>query len=275
MPASKISEIELEGSFPPLIVLGTGMPRESSHATGVGLDHWGDSFPSTHWSILLDENASGPATERLLARVCEGYWYPLYAYLRKRGRSSQDAQDLTQGFLCKLLENDGMANASPERGRLRSYLLAGLKNYENDVRKWDQAEKRGGGKIPLSIEEERAEKRYQNEPADGLTPEKLFDREWAMAFLQDVITQLKAEYEDQGKPEIFAELKEFISVKPEKNTYPHLAEKLGVSEGNVRVMVNRLRKRYKSIILDNIAQTVNSPEEVDAELQYLMGTFSD
>ena len=103
--------------------------RDHGHPTGVGLGNWGDSFPSTHWSILLDERAQGSATGEFLERICDRYWYPLYAYLRRRGRSSEDAQDLTQGFLCKLLENDGLAKASPERGRFRFYLLGALKHY--------------------------------------------------------------------------------------------------------------------------------------------------
>ncbi len=156
-----------------------------------------------------------------------------------------------------------------------AYLLGALKHYENDVRKIDSAEKRGGGKIPLSIEEELAEQRYQNEPAAGLTPEKLFDREWAVALLQDVIGRLQGEYERQGKSEVFENLSEFLSAKPEKKTYPRLAEKLGVSEGNLRVIVNRMRKRYRDLLVESIVQTVDSPEEVDAELDYLFSSFSD
>ena len=251
------------------------MSRESDHLTGVGLDHWGDNFPSTHWSILLDRKVASPATQELLERVCDHYWYPLYAYLRKRVRSSHDAQDLVQGFLCKMLEKDGLANARPDRGRFRSYLLGGLKHYVNDVRKHDTAEKRGGGKPTLSIEEEMAEERYQNEPAEGLTAERLFDREWAMALLQDVIGRLRGEYERRPKTEVFENLSQFLSSKPENKTYPLLAEKLGVSEGNVRVIVNRMRKRYRELLVEGIAQTVDSPEEVDAELEYLFSSFSD
>ena len=251
------------------------MSRDDNHLTGVGLDNWGDHFPSTHWSILLEEGSADSATQRLLTRVCDRYWYPLYAYLRKRGHSSHDAQDLAQGFLCKMLENDGLAMASPERGRFRSYLLGALKHFENDRRKYDQAEKRGSGRAPVSIEEELAEERYQNEPADNLTPEKVFDREWALALLQEVIDQLKTEYHQQGKADVFEALSDYLSVKPEKSTYPQIAESLGVSAGNVRVMVNRMRKRYKSILTETISQTVDSEEDIQKELQYLFSTFSD
>ena len=174
-----------------------------------------------------------------------------------------------------MLENDGLAMATPERGRFRSYLLGALKHYENDRRKHDHAEKRGGGKLPVSIEEELAEERFKNEPADHLTPEKLFDREWALALLQEVVDQLRVEYHQQGKSNVFEALSDYLSVKPEKSTYPSIAESLGVSEGNVRVMVNRMRKRYKVILTETIAQTVDSPEKVDVELQYLFSTFSE
>ena len=252
------------------------MSRSDDQLTGVGLNHWGDGFPSTHWSILLEENESeDSATQRLLTRICDRYWYPLYAYLRKRGHSSHDAQDLAQGFLCKMIENDGLALASPERGRFRSYLLGALRHYENDRRKHDYAEKRGGGKVPVSIDEELAEERYKNEPAENLTPEKLFDREWALSLLQEVIDQLKAEYHQQGKADAFAALNDYLSVKPEKSTYPRIAESLNVSTGNVRVMVNRMRNRYKAILTETIAQTVDSEDDVTKELRYLFSTFSD
>lgn len=262
-------------SPPPSPDPSSGEPDFPPHATGVGLEHWGDQFPSTHWSLLLDDQAPENATQRLLSRICDRYWYPLYAYLRKRGRTSQDAQDLTQGFLCKMLENDGLANLARERGTFRSYLLGALKHYENDERKRERAEKRGGGKAHLSIEQTLAEERYRNEPAHDLSPEKLFDREWAMALLQDVIDQLKTEYVRQGKASVFDTLSEYLTVKPDKGTYPQIASQLGVSEGNVRVMVNRLRQRYKRLLKEVITQTVDSPDDVRDELNYLFSTFSN
>lgn len=251
------------------------MSPENPHRTGVGLDHWGEAFPSTHWSVMLgDSAASRSFTLRFLEKFSHHYWYPLYAYLRKRGHTSQDAQDLIQGFMCKMAENDGLKNASPECGRFRSFLLAALKHFENDVRKRDTAQKRGSGKPLVSIEEDLAEERYRGELADNTTPEKLFDRGWATALLQDVIDQLRQEYCGQGKANVFEVLNEFLTVKPDKGTYPGIAESLGVSEGNVRVLVNRMRGRYKAILTSTITDMVGSPAEVDEELRYLFSTFS-
>ncbi len=230
-------------------------------------------FPSTHWSVLLSGKPKGEATQQMLQHLCNRYWYPLYAYLRKRGYSSHDAQDFTQGFLCRLLEKNGLAQVDPVRGKFRSYLLGGLNHYVLDVHKFNRAEKRGGGTIAISIEEELAEQRYQNEPADHLTPEKLFDRAWASALLQDVVDHLKNEYIRKGKERIFAALGDYITVRPDKGTYAGIASKLSLSEDNVRVLVKRIRERYRALLREKVADTVNASDDVDTEIRYLLGAF--
>lgn len=246
----------------------------ASHPTGVGLDHWGDSFPSTHWSLVIDGAGEDSATQRMLERLCGRYWYPLYAYLRKRGCPSQDAQDFTQGFFAKMLEGDGLAKADRNRGRFRSYMIGAMNHFLSDERAKANAQKRGGGRKPVSIDEELAERRFRNEPVDDLSPEKLFDREWALALLQDVYERLQAGYARQGKARAFEVLGEFLTAKPDKGTYPVLAERLGTSPGNVRVMVTRLRERYQRVLRETIAETVSSPDEVEAELKHLLGAFA-
>jgi len=250
--------------------------RHSSpaHVTGVGLDYWGDAFPSTHWSIVLDDPGENSATQRMLERLCTRYWYPLYAYLRKRGYSTHDAQDYTQGFFSKMLEADGLAKVDRNRGRFRSYMIGAMNHFLSDERQKTKALKRGGGRALISIDEELAEERFKNEPADTLTPEILFDREWALALLKDVYERLETEYAKLGKGEIFEVLGEFLTVKPEKGTYPKLALRLGVSPGNVRVMVTRIRSRYQSVLRETIGETVSSPEEIESELGHLLSSFS-
>ena len=249
-------------------------PQDRAELTGVGLDNWGDSFPSTHWSIIFDEREEETATQRMLERLCSQYWYPVYAYLRKRGYSSHDAQDYTQGFFSKMLEGDGLAQARPDRGRFRSYIIGAVKHHLSGERKKANAEKRGGGKRIISIDEEMAEKRFQSEPADHLTPEHVFDREWALALLQDVINRLSYEYAKQNKSKIFDVLSEFLTAKPDRGTYPLIAEQLSVSEGNVRVMVNRIRSRYRNILKEAISEMVDDAEDVESELQHLFSTVS-
>ena len=210
----------------------------------------------------------------MLERLGSRYWYPLYAFLRKRGYSSHDAQDLTQGFFSTMLKRDGLVGIDRERGRFRSYLLGAMDHYLCEVRRGDSAQKRGGGKPVLSIDLELAEQRFGNEPADALTPEKLFDREWALALLAEVADRLRGEYVGRGKGEVFDVLGDYLTARPDKGTYPRIAGELGVNEGNVRVMVNRLRKRYQSLLRETIGELVNSEEDIAEELSHLFAAFS-
>ena len=247
--------------------------NEGDHATGVGLDHWGVQFPETHWSILIKDRER--EAEQQFTYLCSRYWYPVYAYLRKRGYPSHDSQDLTQGFFTHLLSSSSsMEKLDPDRGRFRSYLLGAVNFYLNDQRKMENAQKRGGGQIPISIEEELAENRFQNEPSHDLTPEKLFDRGWAVTMLNDAKSRLEREFTDQGKPEIFAEVSDFLSSAPPPGAYTEIAERLKLKEDNVRAIVSRMRKRFKAILREQVHATVSSEEEVDGEIRHLLAAFS-
>lgn len=252
------------------------MDDEREHQTGVGLDHWGAQFPETCWSILITKpgQSSDSSRDRRFADLCESYWYPLYAYLRRKGHSSHDAQDLTQGFFVHLLGGDRIGGLDPELGKFRSYLLGAMNHFLNDRRKFENAQKRGGGQIPFSIEEERAENRFQNEPVDDLSAEKLFDRKWALTVINDTKARIGLEFQQQGKAQVFSELGEFLTSMPEQGTYAGIAERLDLKEGNVRAIVSRMRKRFKTLLREQVRATVSSDEEIDDEIRHLLGAFS-
>ena len=211
--------------------------------------------------------------DRRFDSLCTSYWYPLYAYLRKRGYASHDAQDHTQGFFAYLLDENRMANLDPNQGRFRSYLLGALNHYLNDRRKYRNAAKRGGGQAPLSIDEHAAEGRFQSQLANDVTPEKLFDREWATTILDESKALLAQDFAAQGKAAIFAELEDHLTSPPSKGEYQAIAHRLQTNVENVRAMVSRMRKRYKAILRQQILATVSSEEEIDQEIRYLFSAI--
>ena len=204
-----------------------------------------------------------------LSALCETYWFPLYAYLRRRGNDRHRAEDYTQAFFARLLEKHGVRLADPQRGRFRYFLLASFKNFLADQHDRAQALKRGGGRKILSINFENAENQYTLEPADELTPEKLFDKSWALTVLDRTITRLKAELTARGKEKLFDNLKVHMTAEAGSVPYRDLAGRLNMTEGTVRVAVHRLRKRYKHLLRDAIAQTVATEEEIDDEIRDL------
>lgn len=210
-----------------------------------------------------------------LARLCQIYWYPLYVQVRRRGHNAHDAQDLTQGFFARLLAHDTLAYADPARGRFRSFVLTALKNFLNDEWKKTQTQKRGGGHIPISIDVEAAERQFHSEPADAFAPDKAFDRQWAIVLLDLVLARLESEYRTAGKSYHFTVLKQALTGASDAQPYAKLAAELGATEGAVKVAVHRLRRRYRELLEAEIAQTVASPEEAAAELQYLFRALSE
>ena len=253
------------------------MAEQSQGNTGVGFECRSHAFPDTHWTLLLTkeigDKESTVIVDRRFDSLCTSYWYPLYAYLRKRGHSSHDAQDHTQGFFTHLLTRNRIANLDPDQGRFRSYLLGALNHYLSDRRKHAQAAKRGGGQMPLSIDEHTAEGRFQSQLADDLTPEKLFDREWATTILNESKAQLAQDFAAQGKAAIFAEVGEFLTLPPSKGEYLEIAHRLRMTKENVRAIVSRMRKRYKSILRQQILATVSAEEEIDEEIRYLFSAI--
>jgi RNA polymerase sigma-70 factor (ECF subfamily) len=227
-------------------------------------------FLTTHWSVVLSAGRSDTTRARAaLERLCQTYWYPLYAYVRRRGHSPQDAQDLTQEFFARLLAHKWLGSADPEKGRFRTFLLTAMNHFLAD--EWDRlkAQKRGGGQRILPLEVETAETRFQMEPPDTQTPEKIYERRWAQSLLETVFEQLRRAYEAEGKAALFAELKGSLVQARAAVAYADLAARLKLNEGALRVAVHRLRQRYRELLRTEIAHTVAEPGEVEEELRYL------
>ena len=211
-----------------------------------------------------------PAHSReALAELCALYWFPLYSFIRRRGYGAEDAQDLTQGFFAHLLERGIIGTADPVRGRFRSYLLGACKHFLADERDRSQALKRGGGRATLSRDAEQAEARYALEAWHGETPERLFERNWAMTLLRLALADLRTRYEQAGKAESFERLKGFLTVDPPVDSQAAVATQLGSSAGAVRVALHRLRRDYRAALRRQIEQTVASPGDVDDEIRAL------
>ncbi len=230
-------------------------------------------FATTHWSLVLAaRDRAEPGARDALAALCAVYWYPLYAYVRRRGKNADDALDLTQAFFARLLEKDVLADVDRGKGKFRSFLLAACKHFLANEYDRERAQKRGGGRPLLSLDAADAEGRYINEPVDGVTPEKLFERRWALALLQQVMTRLRADFEARGKDRQFDHLRGFLV--GEKGTgYRKAAASLGLSEGAVKVAVHRLREKYRELLREEIGRTVGSPEEIDDEVRDLFAAL--
>lgn len=231
-------------------------------------------FPTTSWSLVLAAK-QGPAevSREALEKLCEGYWYPVYAYIRSRGNSPDDARDLTQEFFFRLLDKDYLAAIDTPRGRFRWFLQGAIKNFlanEYDAR---QAQKRGGGRVIQSLDAERAEQAYRLEPADQLTPEKIFDRRWGLLLLNRVMDRMSQEHEKSGRSDHFARLKQYLVGDDDAISYRDAAQALGATEGAVKVAVHRLRRRFAEVLRAEIAETVVDAGEIDGELMFLMGAL--
>ena len=248
------------------------MPQTSSQSSSVPGGN--RRFVTTRWSLVLAAGQKGTAeAETALATLCESYWYPVYAFLRRRGLKAADAQDLTQGFFALLLEKDYVRAADRELGRFRTFLLTAVSRYLSKERERNRAQKRGGGNPAFSLDFDAGELRYQNEPADEWTPERLFERRWALTVLDRVLERLGQDYADQGKEELFSHLKVFLTGASGLPSYAELAEPLNLSEGAVKVAVHRLRRRYRELLRQEIAGTVSAPEDVADELNCLLAAL--
>ena len=228
-------------------------------------------FHTTHWSIVVSAQGDGSGARDSLAKLCQAYWHPLYAYIRRQGMSSHDAQDLTQEFFARLLEKGWLDGVDRARGRFRSWLLASLKHFLTN--EWDRARtrKRGGGAVLFSFDELDAESRLAHEPATD-SAEKIYDRRWALTLLDAVMARLRTEMAGAGKLAHFEALK--FSLTGEKDAYAGVGARLAMSEGAVKVAVHRLRERYRTLLRAKIAETVATPEEIEDELRALMAALS-
>jgi RNA polymerase sigma factor (sigma-70 family) len=227
-------------------------------------------FVTTHWSVVL-EAGHGDTTRAAaaLAHLCQTYWYPLYAYARRRGCSPHDAQDLTQEFFARLLKGNWLADVDRQRGRFRSFLLSAMKHFMANEWNKAQTQKRGGWQPLLSLNDDSAEHRYRLEPVEKATPESLFERRWALTLLEGVLARLEEEYGRDGKQAWMEALRPALTTDCGAIDYAEMAHRLGVTETAARVAVHRLRQRYRQLIRAEVASTVASPEEVEAEMHHL------
>lgn len=231
-------------------------------------------FVTTHWSVVARAGqADAMAREPALDELCRNYWYPIYAYIRRLGRSPHDAEDLTQGFFAKLLDKNFVAAAEREKGKFRTFLLTAVKRFL--ANEWDRehAQKRGGFQPLLSIDQELAEARLHSEPGSQLSPDLLFDQRWASTLLERVMDRLQEEYTSTGRGTLFTELRSRIVPDRLSSSYAQAAAQLAISEAAFKMAVQRFRARYRQLLRQEIGQTVSDPEEVEAEIRHLFATF--
>lgn len=232
-------------------------------------------FLTTRWSLILAAGAGDTDEARqALATLCEAYWYPVYAYIRRKTSGRERAQDLAQDFFVRLLEKDFFGQAQPERGRFRAFLLASVRHFLVNEYHRGRARKRGGGHVPVSLDFRAAERRYALEPADRRSPEVLFERQWALALVETTLARLKDEMGRFGGEARFERLKGFLTGES-RGHYADAARGLGMSEGAVKVAVHRLRRRFASLLREAVTDTVKSPEEVDAEIRHLFSILRE
>lgn len=242
----------------------TGSPPKTSSRSGEGA-----AFTNTLWSRVFAAGRSDPVrSAKALEELCGLYWYPLYAFLRRGGHDSQQARDLTQSFFCYLLKGDLLQKADPTRGRFRSFLLGTLKNFVSHEQGKERAQRRGGGVQIVSIDEEAAEGQYAHEPASELTPEKIFDRRWALTVVEEAMRRLESDYARANLADLFEALQPYLCGDGEVS-FVELGARLGRSEGAARTLVCRFRERFRQLIRAVIGDTVGNLEQVEIELKHL------
>jgi len=246
------------------------MKTASSESDWAGHEH----FVTTHWSLVLRAGqAEADAVGEALQELCQTYWYPLYCFIRRQGRTPHEAEDLTQGFFARLLEHNFVADARQERGKFRSFLLLALKRFL--ANEWDRqhAQKRGGFQPVVAIDQALAEARLDAELRQDLTPEILFDRQWAVLLLERTMAQLREEYIATGRAKLFEHLSACLTQEESAGSYAEIARELRLTEASVKQAAYRLRARYREILRAEIGKTVSSPREIEEELRFLFACF--
>jgi RNA polymerase sigma factor (sigma-70 family) len=236
----------------------------------------GGAFVTTHWTeVARAGQTTSPQSLAALEQLCRQYWYPLYAYVRRQGHPHEDAQDLTQEFFARLLERKSLRLADRNRGRFRTFLLTSLKHFLINDRHKANRQKRGGGLRVISLDAEQTETRFQAEPADRYSPDKAFDRHWAMVLLERVLDQLEDEFTAGRRGEVFGALKPFLTMEQGQSSYAELGAKFGLTEASLKVTVHRLRRRYRELFREEIGRTLDDPQAIDEEMQELFAALSD
>lgn len=234
----------------------------------------GGSFATTSWSVVVAaQDPVAPAAQEALATLCRGYWYPIYAYIRRQGHAADQAEDLTQEFFTRLLEKDFLAAVDRAKGRFRSFLLAACSHFLANERDRARAWKRGGRCRFVSLDFASAEARYRNEPFHALTPEKLFARRWGLTLLDQVLARLRDDFAGKGKGQLFDRLRVCLLGEKDMVSYTRVSQELGMTPGAVRVAVHRLRKQFRELLRAEIARTVHDPDHVEDEIRDLFAAL--
>jgi RNA polymerase sigma-70 factor (ECF subfamily) len=230
------------------------------------------TFATTHWSVIVAAGTGldSPLAHEALETLCRTYWYPLYSYVRQRGETHPDAQDVTQSFFLQLLDKNWLTQVDRNKGKFRSFLLVAMNHFLANEWRRLRTEKRGGQAVLISLDEHSAEERWQLDPATDETPETAFEQRWAAALLERVLYRLRVEQVSAGRSKLFDELKVFLVGRKGEVAYADLAARLESTEGALKMSVQRLRHRYGEILREEVANTVASPDDVEAELQYLL-----
>jgi RNA polymerase sigma factor (sigma-70 family) len=235
----------------------------------------GQAFVTTCWTVVLAaQDGDEPENRAALARLCEVYWYPLYAYVRRRGHDAHSAQDLTQEFFARLLEKEFLRAVDPTRGRFRSFLVMALDRFLSKEWRRSRRLKRGGGQMTVSLDAGTLENRYRAEPVDGMTPERIFERRWALELVQRSMDRLQAEATTPGKKRFFECVCGLLAGDRNETRHEQLAAGLGMSVNAFKVALHRLRQRHRALLRDEVLQTVAGPDEVDSEIRHLLAVLS-
>jgi RNA polymerase sigma-70 factor (ECF subfamily) len=229
------------------------------------------NFNTTHWTLVLacDDADDSARAQEALASLFQTYWYPLYAYVRRRGYGEQDAEDLVQAFCLHLQEKHAIAKADRQRGKFRTFLLSSLQNFLGHERERSLAQKRGGGRELIRLDAEEADARYKLEPAHSVTPETIFEKRWAHALLEQTVSGLRSDFVARGKERLFDGLSSFLTSDLRETSYQSAADQLGLPLSAIKTTVHRLRRDYRTKLREEISRTVSSPDEIDEELLYL------
>jgi RNA polymerase sigma factor (sigma-70 family) len=230
-------------------------------------------FTTTHWSVVIKAQGDSPAAQVALEKLCRIYWRPIYSFVRRQGIGPEEAKDLTQGFFALLLERKDLNTVRKEKGRLRSYLIASLKNFLADESRHAMAVKRGKGQRLISLEELSIDERIHTEPADSVTAEQIYERRWASTLLEHVLSRLKAEYRAAGRATLFNSLKQLLPDEPGAPSQADIAAQLGMTENAVRQAFHRFRRRYQLLLREEIAHTVATPSDIEDELRHLISVL--
>jgi RNA polymerase sigma factor (sigma-70 family) len=241
--------------------------------TGQSTQNGAAAFTTTHWSVVLAAQGPTPAAQAALEKLCRTYWWPLYGFVRREGYKPEEAQDLTQAFFARLLERKDLETVRQERGRLRSYLLASVKNFLSKARDRELTVKRGEGQPLVSLDDLLARERADQEPAHKLSADRIYERRWALTLLEQVLARLGAEYEAAGKLPLFDRLKELLAGESGQPSQAKIADELQMTENAVKQAFHRLRYRYRQLLHEEIAHTVAAPDDVEDELRHFMAVL--